>query len=446
MTSDQNCEVMHQLIAQGTCPWCELELKSNEVALSVISRSGKCFWNVNALEAALDHNDIEVRLTTVSTIALDAGPSLETAVALLGKASNDPIEHIRWLAENEISHLGREMTASEAETFEARSRETPQDLAIRILLLTYYFAIQQESIATQQARMRHVVWLIENAPESTTAGSPVASVLRRSDPESYEVAQRIWRKQVARHADQPRVLGNAAAFFTLNDPVESESLLQQAKSLEPENPEWPKRLAHLYSLQVGRSQGEDRNFADLALDAYQEAETKRQHAPLDPLLTMASEEIDVEEMTKSLERIHSLCELAKAAVKAKQFDVVEDYAQELLSLATSDKLPEYFRDDGNAIFYSHFALGMSAIHRGDLAQAKEHLLASGRTSGSPTLGSFGPNMSLAKALLEHGEQSVVLVFFDSCGQFWKDHQDTLGEWSEVVQRGEIPDFGPNLNY
>jgi hypothetical protein len=55
-------------------------------------------------------------------------------------------------------------------------------------------------------------------------------------------------------------------------------------------------------------------------------------------------------------------------------------------------------------------------------------------------------MSLAKELLESGEQGVVLKFFDLCGVFWESHTDNLQEWSEQVQRGEIPNFGANLHY
>ena len=43
------------------------------------------------------------------------------------------------------------------------------------------------------------------------------------------------------------------------------------------------------------------------------------------------------------------------------------------------------------------------MDEGRIEEAKRHLLAAGRSSGSPVLGSFGPNMSLAKDLLEkHG--------------------------------------------
>jgi hypothetical protein len=47
-------------------------------------------------------------------------------------------------------------------------------------------------------------------------------------------------------------------------------------------------------------------------------------------------------------------------------------------------------------------LGLIAVHKNDIETARRELLESGKTPGSPTLNSFGPNMILAKELLEKG--------------------------------------------
>lgn len=65
--------------------------------------------------------------------------------------------------------------------------------------------------------------------------------------------------------------------------------------------------------------------------------------------------------------------------------------------------------------------------------------------GAPTLNSFGPNMSLAKELLERGEREVVLEFFELCRTFWECEEGRLDTWSDDVRRGEIPNFGANLH-
>jgi len=62
------------------------------------------------------------------------------------------------------------------------------------------------------------------------------------------------------------------------------------------------------------------------------------------------------------------------------------------------------------------------------------------------MNSFGPNMSLARDLLEQGERDVVLQYFDLCRNFWKMGQDQLDHWTKDVKAGNMPDFGANLVY
>jgi hypothetical protein len=99
---------------------------------------------------------------------------------------------------------------------------------------------------------------------------------------------------------------------------------------------------------------------------------------------------------------------------------------------------------GDVVHDGHRVLGHIALDEGRIEEAKRHLLAAGKSTGSPVLGSFGPNMSLAKELLEKGEQECVLQYFDLCRKFWRS--DKLDEWAKDIQAGRIPAFGANLNY
>ncbi len=74
------------------------------------------------------------------------------------------------------------------------------------------------------------------------------------------------------------------------------------------------------------------------------------------------------------------------------------------------------------------------------------MLKAGDTPGSPQLDSFGPNMTLAKELLEKGDQQTVLQYLTLCGKFWKMDNGRLARWSETIRAGKIPDFGSNLDY
>jgi len=134
--------------------------------------------------------------------------------------------------------------------------------------------------------------------------------------------------------------------------------------------------------------------------------------------------------------------VATVAVEAGENEKARTYATELLEKAGNSK--EEYWNRGNAVHYGHLVSGRIALIDGDLKAAKAHLLRAGQTPGSPNLGSFGPNMTLAKELLEKGERQIVLEYFKLCHTFWKDEK--LEEWSSVVRAGRVPDFGANLNY
>ncbi|MBZ5610051.1 MAG: hypothetical protein LAP38_17450 [Acidobacteriia bacterium] len=141
-------------------------------------------------------------------------------------------------------------------------------------------------------------------------------------------------------------------------------------------------------------------------------------------------------------RYNLLASVAKQAVKAGALDNAASYAQELLQSANDPKNCNY----GNAIFFGNMVLGQVALRRGDKDQARSHLLAAGKTSGSPQLNSFGPNMSLAKDLLEAGDRQAVLEFFELCRSFWKMDRGRLQDWANQINAGSTPDFGANLAY
>jgi len=56
-------------------------------------------------------------------------------------------------------------------------------------------------------------------------------------------------------------------------------------------------------------------------------------------------------------------------------------------------------------------LGRLALREGRIEDAKHHLIEAGRSPGSPQMDSFGPNVSLAKDLLERGEKEIVIEYF-----------------------------------
>jgi hypothetical protein len=100
---------------------------------------------------------------------------------------------------------------------------------------------------------------------------------------------------------------------------------------------------------------------------------------------------------------------------------------------------------GNVVHHAHMVLGHVALANDDTDGAVTELWLAGETPGSPQLDTFGPNMSLALALLERGKRKAVLDYLGRCGRFWTKH-DLLAQWTKVIEAGGLPDFGPNLRY
>ena len=159
-----------------------------------------------------------------------------------------------------------------------------------------------------------------------------------------------------------------------------------------------------------------------------EAAHQRLQAALDKLAAANSPE----------SRFRALGEAAKQSFAAGKVEDARKHAEELMTLLPSFRQnPEY----GNAAHDANLTLGRIAVREGRTDEAKRHLIESVRTPGARLM-DYGPNMSLAKDLLDKGEWQVVLDYFALCKKFWSHGR--LDEWSQQVQEGKIPDFGASL--
>jgi tetratricopeptide (TPR) repeat protein len=143
------------------------------------------------------------------------------------------------------------------------------------------------------------------------------------------------------------------------------------------------------------------------------------------------------------ERFYALSDAAKESFIAGNIEDARKYAQELMTLYPKFKGNWNY---GNAIQDANLVLGRIAVHEERIEDAKRYLLEAGKSPGSPQMDSFGPNMSLAKDLIEKGERDVVLQYFELCRKFWEMHEGRLDHWSQEVKDGKVPDFRANLVY
>ncbi len=102
---------------------------------------------------------------------------------------------------------------------------------------------------------------------------------------------------------------------------------------------------------------------------------------------------------------------------------------------------------GNVAHKMMILIGLkSLLEEDDLAGAKNCLILASQVQGSPQLNTFGPNMLLAKALLERGEFETVERYLEHCRSFWVMGTPTLDTWIAQVRDHSIPDFGANIEY
>ena len=320
------------------------------------------------------------------------------------------------------------ITAKDAKVLEEGLNTDPDSLAAREELIRYYFmeTLTSRKPELEEKREQHIFWLIEHHPESELAGSPEAGIMPMGlsgSTEGYQCGKQLWLQEVEKHPDDQRILRNAAQFLSLFDAKIGRELLEKALAFDPSDPETSSRLAQSYELERMLT-GSPQEKATLA----QKAVSVRERG---------LEKADPEH------RFYELGALATSAFEAGETAKAQKYASELLLTAPK------FKNDwnyGNALYEGNVVLGRVALERGDIAGAKEHLLAAGQTPGSPQLNSFGPNMTLAKGLLEKGEPDVVLAYLQSCGKFWKMGGEKLQAWMATIKGGGTPDFGANLRY
>jgi len=320
---------------------------------------------------------------------------------------------------------GRSITEHDAKVLEEGLVKNPENLVAREKLLGYY-SNPPDSPEIEKKREAQIFWLIEHHPEADVSGLGEAWIMPDSSHgsvDAYQHAKELWLQQVEKHASDVHVILNASQFFLLPDHEETSELLQKALEIAPTNVEVPSNEAQYYELERSgaRSDEKRKELSEKAL-AFRERALPS---------------------TGADERVYAIEEMATDALEAGDLARAEQYANELLKDAQDDKSGWNY---GNEIHKGNVVLGRVALRRGDVEGAKQHLLAAGDVSGSPQLDSFGPNMTLAKELLEKGERETVIAYLQACAKFWKMGREDVQNWIATIKGGGTPEFGGNLSY
>jgi len=329
---------------------------------------------------------------------------------------------------------GMQGTESQAFAAEAAFEADPTNLAALAFYLGYSCASGVLPTKLCSSVVPRIRWLIERHPGSPLM-SVVAAIARPTDFAAYSELRDAWISAIDTHGGEVAVLKNAASFFQTWDQKRTELLLRRVLDISPSDSFSSMVLAgkimqRAQTLPEIRPASGQRNSVP-QFDGIQLAEA----------IVILETAIDSAPETQDTSAL--LMELTAAAAAANDWQKSELAARRLLACVGTHELGWMH---GNAVYYGNVGIGRAALRRGDVAEAKRRLLAALEMSGSPQLSSFGPNMSLAKELLEIGEREIVLEFFERCRAMWKLHDDRLDAWKAIVLEGRIPDFGANLVY
>jgi hypothetical protein len=321
-------------------------------------------------------------------------------------------------------HAGFQLYPRSLEALGASLVDRPDDLELRARYCGGLSRAVQVSAQWRTKFLAQALWWLEHHPDSfATSQATRFWASRQSDPDAARI-RAAWLAAERRHSKDASVVAGAGEFLAPSDPVFASELLRRAVQLDLSATVHPLRLSlmifrHFRAL---RSKGDPDEGLCFALDGF-------------PRALLGAPGWD--------ERAVALEPACRAALECGEHQVARRHATELLAIADPARLG---CGVGSAIHHAHLVLGGVALFEGDVTSAKHHLLEAGRTPGGPKLDSFGPNMQLAKDLIQHGERSAVVEYLDLCARFWESGRDKLVEWKTAIAADQMPKFGANLYY
>ena len=142
-------------------------------------------------------------------------------------------------------------------------------------------------------------------------------------------------------------------------------------------------------------------------------------------------------VTQRLNRFYALDHLIWEEYSSTNHDSAKALIREYLELADIYRCNWNY---GNAIHDANRILGLISMKNGKIYEATGYLLKAGKSTGSPQLNSFGPELDLANFLLKLGKRDEVLLYLKDIEAFWERNDGRLDYWIEEIERGGQPDL------
>ncbi|GJM27280.1 MAG: hypothetical protein DHS20C16_36950 [Phycisphaerae bacterium] len=153
-----------------------------------------------------------------------------------------------------LHYAGSKLDADEANALERRLEEAPSDHAARLKLIGFYWKPYRDArkakdveraAAAMKRQLPHGQYFIEHLPGHVyTEIARTAMPFKVEDPDYPAIAE-LWHDQVKNNPGDADVLWNAAYFFRRVDDNQYQELLDQGRTLEPDEPRWTEALDEL---------------------------------------------------------------------------------------------------------------------------------------------------------------------------------------------------------
>ncbi|MFT5292055.1 MAG: tetratricopeptide (TPR) repeat protein [Planctomycetota bacterium] len=362
--------------------------------------------------------------------ALDVTLAQETnrdAVALLAS------DHPRTLSDKTLLERAKGLSDNEEDKLRAQLETDPGDIETRMVLIFRELPDLRRQRGKRSDPKPHgklVLGLIEQHPRSPLAGTaglmlyPYKRDGMYTGP-AWNEAIELWERLAAKNPKDPAIASNAGLFLIADPFLLSRGgaralvLLQRARKLAPSEPRWALNLGSYHAM--GRAVTRDPEERA----AHAKAGLPHLRAAWD--LSDPSKRGDLDVMNEPLPMT-----LADAYHDVGDAQSARTFA----TLALDSEDPKEPR--GGVVYGMNALLGRIALAQGDVDGAVRFLQKAGKTPGSPSLGSFGPDLTLAKELLSSGKRAAVLEFLTSCKVFWHSGQDRLTSMILSIKGGGDP--------
>lgn len=415
------CTVTHHFVQSGICAFCDRYLIDGEVQPTTE-------WDVEGLCQLLDLPEINYSLVAHWVLDSRSYPPeplqpIASMLPFLEKLLSAKPDDSRRDASLEIDRRGEKLDTDDLETCQQLLQQDPDHLVAHILLIGYHSRRDGRTPEDDSSLVDHLTWLIEKHP--LQSATTIYGARRRGAVGAGDKIAEAWNRQVARHPNDPAILGRATMFFLNHDLVRAEELIHQLNALNTPDRSYSGLFANLYERHYEMSTGAKRAMAaKRALQVVLEEEAEREERSPE-----TNEEGD--ERISALHRSVRLQTLAPMAFDAAEYSRAREYAEELLAITKEHgRWLAYWNPGATA----HGVLGRLAIVEGDLREAKAHLAAMLSARRGPL------DLTLAQELLEAGEREAVWLFLLSYRSLDRVETDDVNAWIEAIQSGLVPNM------